>query len=352
MGVRGAAIALLSGWIAGCAAIPWPYTGWPRAEAPDAAGWLDLRGAVHVHTRASHDSPGTIEAVVAAARATGIAWVALSEHTRPGRQGPWGEIDGVTVLPGYEASAAGASLLALGVAEPPPKTKDPAALVRYARDGGGVAFVGHFEHSRLGEPAAWAAAGADGIELVNLHANSALRRASLGWRVPLLPGALALRSLAFVPAENLARWEALPGPPPIVGAVDAHAKFRLLGALGGTVDRYRDVFRLVTTHVLARDASAPSILDALRSGRSYVALEALGRVDAFRFEQTPAGFEVEAPEKARLVLVCDGRIAATKKAQRALLVPPPGAQRCRAEARQGERIWVLTSPRALPMRGS
>jgi hypothetical protein len=350
MGGRCASLALAAGLLAGCAAIPWPYAAWPRPETRDAGGWLDLRGVVHVHTRASHDSPGAIEAVVAAARAAGIAWVALSEHTRPGRQGPSGSIDGVTVLPGFEVSAAGGSLLALGVAELPPETKDPAALVRFARAAGGVAFVGHFERSRLADPAAWAAAGADGVEIVNLHANSEQRRASLGWRVPLLPGGLALRSLAFVPEGNLARWAALPGPPPVVGSVDAHAKFRVLGPLGGTVDRYRDVFRLVTTHVLARDASAASILDALRSGRSYVALEALGRVDAFRFEPTPAGFEVEAPAKARLVLVCDGRLAATKKAQRALLVPPPGARRCRAEAHQGERIWVLTSPRALPIR--
>lgn len=349
MGGRGAGIALAAGLLAGCAAVPWPHSGWARTEAADAGGWLDLRGAVHVHTSASHDSPGTLEAVVAAARAAGMAWVALSEHTKPGRQGPWGRIDGVTVLPGFEASTAGGSLLALGVAEPPPQTKDAAALVRFAREAGGVAFVGHFERSRLGDPAAWEAAGPDGVELVNLHANSALRRASLGWRLPLLPGALALRTLAFVPEQNLARWEALPGPPPIVGSVDAHAKFRLLGGLGGTVDRYRDVFRLVTTHVLARDASAASILEALRSGRSYVALEALGRVDAFRFEATPAGFEVAAPKEARLTLYCDGRPAATKQAQRALLVPPPGARRCRAEARQGDRLWVLSSPRALPM---
>ena len=342
MGGRCAGIALLSGLLAGCAAIPWPYTDRPHAEAD--GDWLDLRGAVHVHTRASHDSPGTIEAVVAAARATGLAWIALSEHTRPGRQGPWGEIDGVTVLPGFEASAAGGSLLALGVAEPPPKTKDPAALVRHAQDAGGVAFVSHFERSRLAGAAAFAAAGADGVELVNLHANAVLRRGSLGWRVPLLPGSLALRTLAFVPDENLARWTALPGPPPIGGSVDAHAKLRLLGPLGGTVDRYRDVFRLVTTHVLARDTSAPAVLEALRSGRSYVALEALGRVDAFRFEATPAGFEVEAPDEARLVLVCDGRVAAEKQARRALLAPPPGAERCRAEARKGERLWVLTSP--------
>jgi hypothetical protein len=184
---------------------------------------------------------------------------------------------------------------------------------------------------------------------VNLHANSEQRRGALVWRIPLLPSAVALRTLLFVTPENLARWEALPGPPTIVGSVDSHAKFRLLGPAGGTVDRYRDVFRLLTTHVLARDASAASILDALRSGRSYLALEGLGRVDAFRFEPSGGGFRLEAPQKARLTLLCDGRRAATVEAANALLAPPPGAKVCRAEARLDDRLWVLTSPRALPM---
>lgn len=305
---------------------------------------------MHVHTRASHDSPGTIEAVVAAAREAGIRWVALSEHTRPGRLGPSGVIDGVTVIPGFELRAAGGSLLGLGLeALPEPPSKDPAALVRFVNAAGGAAFVGHFERSRLAEPEAFARAAPSGVELVNLHANSRVRRGALVWRVPLLPAAVALRALLFVPETNLARWEALPGPPPIVGSVDAHAKFRLLGPAGGTVDRYRDVFRLLTTHVLARDASPAAIVEALRSGRSYVALEGLGRVDAFRFEAVPGGLLLEAPEEAQLVLFCDGRRAAAATARSALLAPPPGARSCRAEARRAGRLWVLTSPRGLPM---
>jgi len=334
----------------GCAAIPWPHTAYPPAAERGGEAWRDLRGVVHVHTEASHDSPGKIEAVVAAARSAGVAWVALTEHTLPGRLGPYGAIDGITVIPGFELSAAGGSLLGLGLtALPEPPTKDPEALVRIVHAAGGAAFVGHFERSRLAEREAYRRAAPDGVELVNLHANSKQRRGALLWRIPLLPSAVALRSLLFVKPENLARWEALPGPPPIVGSVDAHAKFRLLGPVGGTVDRYRDMFRLLTTHVLARDASAASILEALRSGRSYVALEGLGRVDAFRFEPAGGGFRLEAPEKARLTLLCDGRRAATAKARSALLAPPPGAKVCRAEAWLGDRLWVLTSPRALPM---
>ena len=336
--------------VAGCATIPWPHATWEPGAGRTSEGWLDLRGALHVHTRASHDSPGTIEAVVAAARSSGMAWVALTEHMRPGQLGPHGVIDGITVIPGFELSTAGASLLALGLTElPDPPTKDPEALVRLVHEAGGAAFVGHFEHSRLAEPEAYRRAAPDGVELVNLHANSNIRRGALAWRVPLLPSPVALRKLLFVLPENLARWEALPGPPPIVGAVDAHAKFRLLGPAGGTVDRYRDMFPLLTTHVLARDASAASILEALRGGRSYVALEGLGRVDAFRFEPEGGGIRLEAPVEARLTLHCDGRLAATKKAQSVLFAPPPGAKRCRAEASLDDQPWILTSPRALPM---
>ena len=344
--------ALLLG-LTGCAAIPWPQTARAAYPGRSAEGLLDLRGVVHVHTRASHDSPGTLEQVVSAARSAGLAWVAISEHTKPGRQGSHGVIDGVVVIPGFEMSAAGGSLLGLGVPELPPVTKDPAALVRWVHERGGVAVVGHFERSRLDEPAAWRAAAPDAVELVNLHANALEQRAALGWRVPLLPSGVALRSLLTLSPANLARWEALPGPPPIVGAVDAHARFRLLGPLGGTVDRYRDMFRLLTTHVLAEGASAPAILEALREGRSYLAFEGLAALDAFRFEPSAGGFALAAPQPCRLVLVCDGVRAAEAEGASALLSPPAGAAHCRAEAWLDERLWVLTSYRdVVPMRGS
>jgi hypothetical protein len=349
---RGLASAALLLALSGCAAIPWPQT--PRTPFPDRSpeGWLDLRGVVHVHTRGSHDSPGTIEEVVAAARSAGVSWVAITEHTRPGELGAWGVIDGVTVIPGFEMSSAGASLLAIGVAERPPVSKDPELLVRWVHAAGGVAFVGHFEHSRLADPEAYRRAAPDGVELVNLHAAALERSASLGWRVPFLPTTFALRSLLYLSPENLANWERLPGSPPIVGSVDAHAKFRLLGRLGGTVDRYRDMFRLLTTHVLVRDGSAPAILEALRAGRSYLAFEGFAPVDAFRFEPVAGAFALAAPRPARLALVCDGVRAAEADGAAAVLSAPAGASRCRGEAWLGARMWILTGYRDVVPRRS
>ena len=340
------AFAALALAFAGCAAIPWPLPARPPTSATRSGeGWLDLRGVVHVHTRGSHDSPGTVDEVIDAARSAGLAWVALTEHPRPGDLPTWGRIRGVTILPGYELRAAGASLYAIGVSERPADLRDPVALVRRIHELAGVAVVGHFEKSGLAEPAAFARAAPDGIELVNLHALARDRMGAIAWRGAFLPTPVALRTFLRVPATNLAAWQRLPGPPSIVAGVDAHAKFRLLGPLGGTLDRYRDIFRLLTTHVLARDAGAASILDALRAGRSYVAVEGLAPVDAFRFEPRGERFFVEAPEEARLSLVCDGVEVQSVLARRAELSPSPGAQRCRAEAWRGDRLWVVTSHR-------
>jgi len=331
---------------AGCAALPWPQAARaPSSSARRSDGWLDLRGVVHVHTRGSHDSPGTVEEVVEAARSAGLEWVALTEHFEPGDLPRWGRIRGVTILPGYELRAAGASLFAIGVSERPPELRDPVALVRRIHDLGGLSIVGHFERSQLADPAAFERAAPDGVEIVNLHSLARAATWSLAWKGVFLPTPVALRSLLDVPRANLARWEQLPGSPTLVAGVDAHAKFRVLGPLGGTLDRYRDVFRLLTTHVLAHDRAASSILEALRAGRTYVAIEGLAPVDTFTFERHGRDFLLEAPAQARLALVCDGVEVASVLGRRAELSPPPGARRCRAEAWHSERLWIVTGHR-------
>jgi hypothetical protein len=208
------------------------------------------------------------------------------------------------------------------------------------------------EHSRLAEPEAFRASGADGIELVNLHALARQHSWGLAFRALFLPAPLALRALLRTPHENLARLAALPEVRTLVGGADAHQKLRVLGAAGGTVDRYRDILPLVTTHVQARDAAAASILEALREGRSYVAFEGIAPVDRFHVEPEGAGFRVEVPRTARLVLVCDGVTAATAEGASLQLAAPAGARRCRVEAWLGERLWLASSPRDVPPRAT
>jgi hypothetical protein len=337
-------VALLLAGSTGCAFLPWPQARRSGGVAALRDGRLDLRGSVHVHTTASHDAAGSIRELVRGAREAGVAWVALSEHTRPGGAPAAGRVDGVLLIPGFELRAWGGSLLALGVDTLPESYRDPVAATQEIHAAGGVAFAAHLDTSQLGVDE-WVAASPDGLEIANLHSaaveSGILRLALAG---ALLPGPWALRLLLRTPREPLERWERLSDADAIVGGVDAHAKFRLLGWLG-TADSYGRIFRLLTTHVIVSEASRDAILDALRHGRSYVAFEGRAPVNHFRFELDAERIEIQSPRDARLALVCDGVRVELGTAIEARLRTPPGALRCRAEAWLGDDLWIVTSYR-------
>ncbi len=337
--VAGIALALSA-----CAALPWPSG--PKRETGVSIGgeWIDLRGVVHVHTRVSHDSPGAIGAIVDAAHGAGVAWVAFTEHTHEATQlAARGEVEGVVLIPGWEISLRDGSLLALGIADPARLPRDPRELVHEIHARGGAAFVGHLERSGLSEPNEFEQAGADGIEISNLHATAVEVPVRLALGAVFLPTPLAQKPLLRTPNANLERWKRLPGARAIVGGVDAHAKFRVLGPAGGTLDRYRDLFRLVTTHVLVRERSAAAILEALRAGRSYVAFEGLATVDRFEVSREPGGVRVIAPREARLALVCGGEVVSEVESADAVLDAGPDTVRCHVEAWLGSKLWIVTS---------
>jgi predicted metal-dependent phosphoesterase TrpH len=347
-GIPAAALALA---LSACAALPWPRAQVPgtlRTASPERE--LDLRGVAHVHTRASHDSSGTPAELLEGARGAGLDWVALTEHTRPGELPPSeGRLEGVRLIPGYELSFAGGSVLALGLRDVSDALRgaaragDAPAVVREIRAAGAIAVVGHLEEIAAPALALLREVGLDGVEIVNLHA--AARRHP--WRLALgqlaLPSALGLRALAHVDADVMARHAALGAPGGVVAGVDAHAKLRVLGPLGGTLDRYGDLFRLVTTHVLAADDSAEAILQALRSGRSYIAFETLARVDRAGFGRTGDRFALTVPQPARLALVCDGAQVADAQGTEVVWSLPEGASRCHGEAWLRGRRWIVTS---------
>jgi hypothetical protein len=343
--VRNAVCGLALCALTACAALPWP-SGSERSSA----GWrsdglVDLRGVVHVHTRVSHDAKGDIGELIDAAHDAGIAFVALTEHTYRARMRPArGVVEGVILIPGWEVRSAGASVLALGIAGRERLPPDPVELVAEVHRRGGLAFVGHFEASELADPERYAAAAPDGVEIANLHASALEVGGRLALGELLLPAPCALRPLLRPPTGNLARLARLPGVRALVGGVDAHAKFRVLGPLGGTLDRYRDVFRLVTTHVLARERSASGVLDALRAGRSYVAFEGLAPVSHFAVARTAEGYAVGAPAEARIDLVCAGAVVASAQGAEVSLPAAAEAAACHVEAWLGERLWVVTSP--------
>ncbi|MBI3184959.1 MAG: PHP domain-containing protein [Myxococcales bacterium] len=73
-----------------------------------------VRGAYHVHTSASHDGHASAEAVAAAARATGLQFVVLTDHNLEQIPEP-AFVDGVLLIHGVELSTPSGHAVALGV---------------------------------------------------------------------------------------------------------------------------------------------------------------------------------------------------------------------------------------------
>ena len=56
----------------------------------------------------------------------------------------------------------------------------------------------------------------------------------------------------------------------------------------GRVATYEECFRVATTHVLVREATRASVLEAIREGRCYAAFEVDADASGFRFDPAPA----------------------------------------------------------------
>jgi hypothetical protein len=326
--------------------------------ATDGAGFADYRGVLHVHTSLGGHSPGTPEDVIAGARANNLAFVVMSEHpsarfdTRAlTLDGPHG---GVLFVAGSETSEDSRDrLLTFGgsassiAAEPPaaapaatgPPASPTQSLIDGAKSAGRLVFVAHPETF-----ASWqTAAGFDGMEIYNLHADAKnARPLSLFfdglWSYRAYPHLMWTR-FHQAPTENLRRWDELTagGRRRVVAVAgnDAHANVGLsLQELSGRpilqikLDPYERSFRVVRTHALVpegRPLDAQTLLDALARGHAYVSFDLLCDATGFRLtaennsERKIMGDEialgeggevrlrVATPVRSRVVLVRDGR---------------------------------------------
>src|SRR6185295_15658324 len=128
----------------------------------------DYRGIIHCHSKYSHDSKGTYEEILAAAKAAKVDFVCMTDHPPSGdkglplREGWRGIHDGVLFIQGAEYSD---QILGLGLKEPI-SGKDRRETIKAIHEQGGVAIACHPE-----EIDDWDAfAEADGMEIYNVHA--------------------------------------------------------------------------------------------------------------------------------------------------------------------------------------
>jgi PHP domain len=304
---------------------------WRKLERP--GPFTEYRANLHVHSKLSHDSRGTIEEIVAAAKTVGTRVLLFTEHPAPHydvfKDGHKGVRDGVLLIPGAETKGflvfPKASLRGLDAGTP----QEFADVVR-RQDG--LAFLSHLE-----ERMDWEIRGLTGVEIYNTHADfKDEKKLIAAMRNPLwlLQTAEVFRkypqeafsALLDYPADYLRRWDQLCAKTPHSGiaANDAHqnvglavrlldgGKARLEDALGKKLfeadvalipplaalakdkkagdtlfelrlDPYENSLRHVGTHLLLTELSEKAVWEALTAGRAFVAFDWLADATGFDF---------------------------------------------------------------------
>jgi hypothetical protein len=261
-----------------------------------------LRGAFHIHTVQS-DGALTREAIALAASRAGLHFAVFTDHGDGTRAAnPPEYLHGVLCIDGVEVSTNQGHYVALGLsAAPYPLGGDADAVAEDVVRLGGFGIAAH-PFSPRGE-LAWSDWNVpiDGIEWLNAdtqwrdESRSALTRALLGYLTR--PGG-ALASLLDRPEAALAKLDELAARRHVVAVAghDAHGGLgEETGARGRRlhVPSYESAFRTFSVNVQVNEAlkgkaveDAGAVLEAIRRGRVFTAVDAIASPAALDFRAT------------------------------------------------------------------
>lgn len=330
-------------------------------RAEEAAEPHDYRCIFHCHSHFSHDSKGTIEEIVAAAKKAKVDAIWMTDHPTAVSlvDGPRGDIDGVLFINGAEHH----NLQELDIHERV-KAETPLDAAPKVVKQGGIAIACHPEEYK---EEWWDAEGLSGMEIYNLHADAKDEKPE---KLPKIMAALqkdpetAILSIFDTPRDNLRRWDAIGAKKRFVGVAgnDAHQNQNFMGL---QLDPYDRIFKFVSTHVLAKERTRESLREGLLAGRVYVAFEIFGEANGFSFtakgpggacagmgDEVPAaeGWELAAefPAEANWRFLKDGEVVKKGLGRSAkCAVTGPGVWRVEARRQDPDgrwRPWIYANP--------
>jgi hypothetical protein len=364
-----------------------------RLELVDGAGDSTVAGILHIHTNRSDGRSAPQEVAVAAARA-GLKFIVFTDHGDATRAPePPAYRAGVLCVDGVEISTTAGHYVALGLpATAYPLGGEPRDVVEDVRRLGGFGIAAHPDSpKRELQWGRWEPA-IDGIELINPDTSWRTQLSEPGLRSKMrLLGALT--SYPFRGGETIAgligdrsgilgRWDQLTASRRVVGiaGVDAHAKLALRDVEPGDnsftmpFPAYETVFRVLSVHVQpARPftgqaaADAEALIEGLRAGHLYTAVDAVASPPSFEFSATTRdrmvqqGDEVQAGEPLTLrvrtnapqgfttTIVRDGRAWSPGHHESDFAQVAPqmaGVYRVEIHAsnRQGDPVWIIGNP--------
>lgn len=315
-----------------------------------------VAGAYHVHTTRSDGAADKASVAAAAARA-GLQFVLFTEHGDGSVEpDPPAYLSGVLCLDGVEISTNGGHYVALDLPGTPfPLGGEAATVVEDVRRFGGFGFIAHPDSPRA--ELAWTdwALPFDGVEWLNADTEwrdeprPRMIRALFDYLVR--PGP-ALASLLDRPVNTLTRWDALTTRRPVLalGGHDAHGGFGA-GTEGGgwrgvPIPSYEASFATFSTRVVLErafsgdpEADARQLLDAIRGGGAFTAIDGLAAPAHLEFRRDGAGLLVEAssvPGAEVIVLHADGAVIGRevlRSTDTRHLIPAPARGVYRVEVR-------------------
>src|SRR3954463_4889320 len=282
-------------------------------------------GILHVHTTVNHGG-GSPDQVVEAARQANLSFVTITDPNIAFHRGMLKrQPNDVVVIGGEEVSTSEGHLLLLGV-QPGWRDAKPHPAEDFMQAAGKVGAMRIIAHP-FGAPRwrHWDTNSFEGIEVWNDDVQ--LRHGGFQLLVTLLMYSvnpeLALTRLASRPNAELKKWDELLKTRHIVGTCgsDAHEAIPLGGSRLWKFPKYSTVFRISRQHVLLASATEPgkpaprsseAILDALRKGHTFCAVDSLAPSSGFQEEVTSgaaaagigdtAPYDPKSPPKLRIAL--------------------------------------------------
>ena len=307
-----------------------------------------VRGAIHVHSRRS-DGTGDVEAIAGAAARAGLDFVIMTDHGDATREpDPPQYREGVLCIDAVEISTEQGHVVALGLPLAPyPLGGEARDVIEDISRLGGFSIAAHPGSKNPGLQWSDWDAPLGGLEWLNADSEWrdepvwSLARALFTYPIRSTE---TLVSLLDRPTVTMERWDELTQRRRVVAVAgsDAHARvgLRSIGEPYGSgsslhVPSYERMFQLFSNTLpnttFGGDAAtdAQAVLDAIRAGHVYSAVDGLGSPAVMSFTATSgtrsavAGdvlpldgpvtlrADVQAPDAARIELVKDGALLQT-----------------------------------------
>jgi len=342
--------------------------------------YYDYNGAIHLHSIHSFDGRTSVKDIIRAAKKCEIDFLMLTDHSNLDAKAEEGWHEEILLVVGQEISPRFNHYIAFECtkviyAEEESK-ESPQRYIDEVNRQGGFGFIAHPDHkgTRVFHVKHypwldWSVHGFTGMGIWDFMTD--WQEKLTGYTHGLVSYLCPALVLTGPKKETLRRWDALSMERPVVGIgeLDNHdTLYKLLG-IHIRAFPFERVFRLIRTHVLTeqpftmQNADISLLLDALRRGHAYVAMEYFSDAKGFSFAVTgreiqgimgdefslsgTATLKVQLPEEGRAKILRNGKPLGEYAGKGCEVeVRKPGVYRCEVyQKRWGRwRPWIFSNP--------